>query len=75
MESDDRRKVDALYDRIRSEIAGLNRGQPFEIHLSIGVSPLSDGYNSVRSMFEAADQDMFEAKNRFYEETGYRRRK
>ena len=75
MESDDRGKVDVLCDRIRSEITELNRGQPFEIHLSIGVSALSDGYDSVRSMFEAADQDMFEAKNRFYEETGYRRRK
>ena len=75
MESDDRGKVDVLCDRIRSEIAGLNRGQPFEIHLSIGVSALSDGYDNIHSMFEAADQDMFEAKNRFYEETGYRRRK
>ena len=67
--------MDVLCDRIRSEIAGLNRGQPFEIHLSIGVSALSDGYDNIHSMFEAADQDMFEAKNRFYEETGYRRRK
>lgn len=75
MESDDREKVDALCDRIRSEITELNRGQPFEMHLSIGISAISDGYDNVRTMFEAADNDMFEAKNRFYEETGYRRRK
>ena len=75
MESDDRGKVDVLCDRIRSEITELNRGQPFEMHLSIGISAISDGYDNVRTMFEAADNDMFEAKNRFYEETGYRRRK